>query len=87
LATREQDLQAYEQAFKQLLLILASDQESNEEILVVPDPNLAKNQLEAVLTRNKNMAKVTHSIVELELEISYLKKEKENKSKNLYEKD
>ena len=80
---RESDVDTYEKAIKQLLLILASDQENHEDIIAVPDENLAKNQLDAILTRNKNMNKLADTINELKLEITYLQKEGENKDQNL----
>lgn len=51
-----------------------------EEAIAVPDAALAKNQLEALLSRNKYLSTFRSNINELKVEISYLQKEVESKT-------
>jgi hypothetical protein len=46
-----------------------------EEIIAVPDDNLAKNQLEALQSRNKYLNTFKANIAELRIEATYLQKE------------
>ena len=69
------------------MLVIASEEESEDDILALPDPSLAKNQLEALMTRNKHLMKTKSQLNELEVEINYLSKEKEAKVSALRSKE
>jgi predicted RNase H-like nuclease (RuvC/YqgF family) len=51
-----------------------------EEVVAVPDTALAKNQLEALRSRNKYLSDYRNTISELKVEISYLQKEVDAKT-------
>ena len=58
-------------------MIISKEEEvsKSEEIIALPDENLAKNQLEALLNRNKYLNTFKTTISELRVEITYLHKE------------
>ena len=58
-------------------MIISKEEEvsKSEEIIALPDENLAKNQFEALLNRNKYLNTFKTTISELRVEITYLHKE------------
>lgn len=71
------DNETYKKSVQQLLMIISKEEEvsKSEEIIALPDENLAKNQLEALLNRNKYLNTFKTTISELRVEITYLHKE------------
>lgn len=70
-------METFKKAMQQLLIFISKDSEtsSSDEVIAVPEINLARTQLEALGLRNKYINNFKNTIAEQEVEINYLEKE------------